>query len=146
MLVKDVMSERKITISPDSLLTTAARKMRNEDIGCLMVEKKGQLQGIVTDRDITCRGLASNQDCSKMHVSDVMTDEVVWCAEEEDVEDALRIMEQMKVRRLPVVAEGGNTVGMLSVGDISTHLSHELSGEVIEAVSTPDDPSEKMAS
>ncbi len=138
MLVKEIMSDRKISVSSDTSLIAAARKMRDNDIGCLLIENDEKLLGIVTDRDITCRGLVSGLDIKDMTVEDVMSRDIIWCAEEEHVEDAVRLMEKNKVRRLPVIAgEDGHLVGVLSLGDMSHHLSHHLFGEVIAAVSSP---------
>lgn len=146
MLVKEVMSSRKISAAPEDSIISAAQKMKENDVGCLLVEKKGQLLGIITDRDITCRGVSTGTDISTQTVDDIMTRKTIWCSQDEDIEDAIRLMEQNKIRRLPVMAAEGKPVGMLSVGDISTHLPHELSGEVIEAVSTPDNPPIAMRS
>jgi len=139
MLVKEIMSDRKISVPSDTSLIAAARKMRDNDIGCLLVENDKNLLGIVTDRDIICRGLVSGLDIKDMTVEDVMSRDVIWCAEEEHVEDAVRLMEKNKVRRLPVMAEGySSPIGVLSLGDISHHLAHHLSGEVVAAVSRPE--------
>lgn len=138
MLVKDIMSPFVKTINENDGLKEAARKMRELDIGCLLVDRGDQLTGIVTDRDITCKGVADDMDIDAMIVSDVMSRELVWCAENEDVEDAIRLMENKQVRRLPVMDDEKNLVGILTLGDVSTQLSHELSGEVIEAVSRPE--------
>lgn len=138
MLVKDIMTKRKVSVSPETSLVNAARKMCDSDIGCLLVEKNENLLGIVTDRDIACRGLTSGLDVQEVTVADIMSRDVVWCAEEEHVEDAVRLMEEHKVRRLPVRGGKGELVGMLSISDISLNLPNQLSGEVIAAISHPE--------
>ena len=90
---------------------------------------------MVTDRDIACRGVANGQDLAKLTARDVMSKGIFYCSDGEDLEDALRIMEQKQVRRLPVIDDRKRMVGMLSIGDIADAASHELSGEVIAAVS-----------
>tara|TARA_R110002096_G_scaffold181342_2_gene358968 strand:- start:23211 stop:23690 length:480 start_codon:yes stop_codon:yes gene_type:complete len=135
MLVKDIMSHFVTTIDEEASLKEAASKMRDHDIGCLLVSRDDNLSGIVTDRDITCKGVADGMDIDAMIVSDVMTRDVIWCAENSDVEDALHIMENNQIRRLPVLDGEKTLVGVLSIGDISTQMPHELSGEVIEAIS-----------
>jgi len=135
MLVKEIMSPFVTTIGACDDLKQAARKMRDLDIGCLLVSQDDRLTGIVTDRDIACKGVADGMDIDAMIVSDVMSTDVIWCTENEGVEDAIRLMEVRQVRRLPVLDDENNLVGILTLGDISTQLSHELSGEVIEAVS-----------
>ncbi|PCI46920.1 MAG: inosine-5-monophosphate dehydrogenase [Alphaproteobacteria bacterium] len=138
MRVKEVMSSTAITIDEDENLKAAARKMRDLDIGCLPVcQANGDLAGIITDRDITCRGVADGLDTDAMIVSDVMSKDLIWCNINEDIEDAIRLMENQQIRRLPVLDVDKKLVGILALGDISTHLPHDLSGEVIEAVSMP---------
>ncbi len=137
MLVKEIMSPTAITIDEDDSLKDAARKMRDLDIGCLLVSLKDHLTGIVTDRDIICKGLADDMDIDTMTVSDVMSGDIIWCRENEDIEDAIRLMENRQIRRLPVLDDESDLVGIVTLGDISTHLPHNLSGEVIEAVSMP---------
>lgn len=138
MLVKEVMSSTAITIDENENLKAAARKMRDMDIGCLPVcQTDGDLTGIVTDRDIICRGVADGLDTDAMIVSDVMSKDLTWCNINEDIEDAIRLMENQQIRRLPVLDGDKKLVGILTLGDISTHLPHDLSGEVIEAVSMP---------
>jgi CBS domain-containing protein len=90
---------------------------------------------MVTDRDIACRGVANGGDCAKLTARDVMSKGIFYCSDTEELEDALRIMEQKQVRRLPVINDKKRMVGMLSLGDIAHAVSHELSGEVTAAVS-----------
>ena len=85
---------------------------------------------MVTDRDIACRAVADGIDCNKLTTRDVMTKGVVYCLDSEDVDDAIRIMEQKQVRRLPVINEKKRLVGMLSLGDISHATSHELTARL----------------
>jgi CBS domain-containing protein len=89
---------------------------------------------MVTDRDIACRAVAAGRDVSKTSARDVMTKGIVYCRDTEDLDDALRIMEQKKLRRLPVIDENKRMVGMLSLGDIAHAATHELTGEVVSAV------------
>lgn len=140
MQVREVMSENVFMVLPDDEIATAARQMREKDVGSLVVMEGGKLKGIVTDRDIICRGFVAGSDSPKLTISDVMSPNVIWCSENEDIEDAIHIMEENKIRRLPVLASDGSTTGIISVGDISSHLSHELAGELIAAVSSPDNP------
>jgi CBS domain-containing protein len=109
--------------------------MRDLDVGSIPVGENDKLIGMVTDRDITCRALANGKDVSKLTARDVMTKGIIYCRDNEELDDALRIMETKKVRRLPVINEQKRMVGMLSFGDISHAASHELSGELMAAVS-----------
>ncbi|MEQ1695793.1 MAG: CBS domain-containing protein [Hyphomicrobiaceae bacterium] len=135
MKIKDAMHKGAEWISSDMPVPEIARKMRDLDVGSLPVGENDRLVGMVTDRDIACRGLANGNDCSKMTARDIMTKGIVFCREAEEVDDALRIMEQKKIRRLPVLNDKKRLVGMLSLGDISHSMSHELTGEVVQAVS-----------
>ena len=135
MKVRDAMHTGAEWVGPDTAVSEVARKMRDLDIGAIPVGENDRLVGMVTDRDIACRAVADGIDCSKLVTRDVMTKGVVYCLDSEDVDDAIRIMEQKQVRRLPVINEKKRLVGMLSLGDISHATSHELSGEVVAAVS-----------
>jgi CBS domain-containing protein len=122
-------------VAPNATLEQVAKKMRDYDVGALPVCEGGKAIGIVTDRDVTIRGLANGKDISKLTAKDVMSKNVVHCRDTEDAEDALRIMEDNQVRRLPVLDEAQKLVGMVSLGDISHALSQDLTGEVTKAVS-----------
>ncbi len=111
-----------------------AEKMQAFDIGAMPVVDNDRLMGMITDRDITCRAVTNGPDLSKVMARDIMTADVTFCTENEDVEDAAHLMEEKKVRRLPVLDDKDQLVGMLTVGDISHAVSHELSGEVITSV------------
>ena len=135
MKVKDMMHKGAELVAPNAKLQVIAKKMRDHDIGAIPVCEDGRPIGMVTDRDIAIRGLADSKDISALEARDVMTRDVIFCRETEDAEDALRIMENNKVRRLPVLDDAEKLVGMVSLGDISHALSRELTGEVTKAVS-----------
>jgi len=86
-------------------------------------------------RDITIRCVVGNETMSSIKAKDVMTSGVIYCRDNEDVEDAVRIMEGKQVRRLPVLNEAMQVVGMVSLGDLSHALPRDLTGEVAKAVS-----------
>lgn len=90
---------------------------------------------IVTDRDIAIRALANGKDVAKLEAKDVMSKDVIFCRDNENAEDAIRIMEDNQVRRLPVLNEAKKLVGMVSLGDVSHSLSQDITGEVTKAVS-----------
>ena len=108
--------------------------MRDKDIGCVPIGDNDRLVGMVTDRDITLRAVAAGGDFNKMTARDVMTKSIIFCRETEELSDAVRIMEQKQVRRLPVINDQKRLVGMLSIGDVS-HKSREMTGEVMAHVS-----------
>lgn len=135
MKVKDMMHKGVECVSPETAIQAVAKRMRELDVGAIPVEVDGKLVGMVTDRDITIRGVADSEDVSKLKAKDVMTSGVVYCRDTEDVEDAIRIMEGKQIRRLPVLDEAMQMVGMVSLGDVSHALSREITGEVTKAVS-----------
>ena len=135
MKVKDAMHKGTEWIGPDTPVPEIAMKMKKLDIGAMPVGENDRLIGMVTDRDITCRAIANGKDCSSLTARDVMTAGMIFCRDTEDLDDALRVMEQKKVRRLPVIDGKKRMVGILSIGDISHVASHELTGEVMAALS-----------
>jgi CBS domain-containing protein len=135
MKVKNAMHKGAEWVAPETPVAQVAKKMRELDVGSLPVGENDRLIGMVTDRDITCRAVANGRDISKLTARDVMTRGIFYCRDSEELDDALRIMESKKIRRLPVIDENKRMVGMLSLGDISHAASHELSGELMAAVS-----------
>ena len=135
MKVKDVMHKGAGWVSPQTSLSQVAQLMKDLDIGALPVGENDRLVGMVTDRDITCRAIAGFQGVSKMTAQNVMSKGIVYCTAEEELEDALRLMESKKIRRLPVIDGKKRMVGMLSIGDVSHAAPRNISGEVITAVS-----------
>ena len=136
MKVKEAMHKGVEWVGPDTPVVELAKMMRKHDIGAIPIGEDDRLIGMVTDRDIVCKGLALDRfDMERATARDVMSRGILYCNETEDLEDALRIMEQKQVRRLPVINDKKRMVGMLSLGDIAHAASHELSGEVTAAVS-----------
>ncbi len=135
MKVKDVMHKDVTWVDPGTPLRTIASKMRDHDIGAVPVGENDRLVGMVTDRDICCRGLADGRDAGTLTARDVMSKPIVYCRSEDEISEAVRLMERKKVRRLPVIDENKRMVGMLSIGDISHRVKQNLSSEVMKAVS-----------
>jgi len=132
MKVKDMMHKGAEYVAPNAKLQVIAKKMRDYDVGAIPVCEDGKTIGMVTD---AVRALANGKDLSKLEAKDVMSKNVIFCRDSEEAEDALRIMEDNKIRRLPVLNEAKKLVGMVSLGDISHALSRDLTGEVTKAVS-----------
>lgn len=135
MKVSEVMHSRVTWVDPNTAVADVAKKMRDEDVGAIPVGENDRLVGMITDRDIACRGVADGGDIKGMKARDVMTKGIVFCRDDEDLDDAVRIMEDKKIRRLPVINGKKRMVGMLSIGDISHAAPRDVSGEVIRAVS-----------
>jgi len=136
MQVRDVMTAGVRVAEPDEKLPHAAKKMRMQDIGALPVVENRKLVGMVTDRDFVTRAIGANKDITTTEVRDIMSDDCFWCTENEDLGDAVRIMEQNKVRRLPVMNDNKDIVGMLSLEDVAVHAPASLTGEVLKAVAS----------
>jgi predicted transcriptional regulator len=139
MKVQDVMHSGVTWVPPDMPVLKIAKKMRDEDIGAVPVGENDKLIGMVKDRDIACRALADGKDIAALTARDVMSKPILYCQADEDVQDAVRIMETKKIRRLPVINAKKRMVGMLALGDISQKMPQSLAGEVIRAVSAHHD-------
>ena len=137
MKVKQAMHAGAQWVEPGTPLLELARLMRDHNIGAIPIGENDRLIGIVTDRDVVCRGLASGLDLAKATARDVMSKGIHYCKETQDVADAALTMEQNKVRRLPVINDGKRLVGVLSVGDISRTGEHSLCGEIVQAATRP---------
>lgn len=135
MLVKELMTDGAEWIGPDTCLKDSAAKMRQMNVGSLPVTERDRLIGMITDRDITCRGVAEGCDPSTTKVRDVMTKDVTYCFDDQDVADAVHLMEEKMIRRLPVLDHDQKMVGMLTVSDLSHGASQQLTSEVMKAVS-----------
>jgi CBS domain-containing protein len=121
MQVGEVMMRGVEVVAPGATLQEAAAKMRALDIGLLPVCDGDRLVGMLTDRDITVRATASGESPQAVTVQEVMTPDVVFCLADDDVELAIRLMEEYQVRRLPVLDDAHRLVGMVSQGYISEH-------------------------
>ena len=134
MKVKDVMHKGVVWVEPKTPISTIARKMRKEDIGAVPVGENDRLVGMVTDRDICCRGVGNAKDPKKLTARDVMTKKIVYCNADQDVKSAIALMKKAKVRRLPVINVRKRMVGILSLGDISSRSTRATSGVALKAV------------
>ncbi len=136
MKVKDVMHKGVEWVSPDTPLTEIARMMQGRDIGCIPIGENDKLVGMVTDRDIVCKGLATkNFDATRAMARDVMTEGIHCCREDDDLTRAVHHMESLQVRRLPVINKSKRMVGMISLGDVGQYASPELLTECVRSVS-----------
>lgn len=134
MKIVDAMHKKADWANADTVVSEIATMMAKDDIGAVPVGKNDKLIGMVTDRDIALRVVAKGKDPAKTKAEEVMTKGIVYCRTNETVEDAIHLMDQKKIRRLPVIDDGKRLVGMLSLGDVSHAVSRELSGELLHAV------------
>lgn len=135
MKVQEAMHKGAEWRSPETPIAELAELMRQEDIGAVPIGENDRLIGMVTDRDLACRGLASGTEVARLTARDVMSDRIIYCTTSEELDDAVRLMENHQIRRLPVLNGKKRMVGMLSLGDVSHAASRELSGELVQAVS-----------
>jgi CBS domain-containing protein len=136
MKVKEAMHKGVDWVSPDTPITELAKLMRQHDVGAIPIGEDDKLIGMVTDRDIVCNGLAQNGfDVRRATARDVMTEGIHCCREDDDLAKAVRHMEMLKVRRLPVINKNKRMIGMLSLGDVSSSASADLLSELAKNVS-----------
>jgi len=119
MNIHDLMTKNVELIDPGTNLRAAAQRMRDEDIGALPVGENDRLVGMVTDRDIVARGVASDRAPSECTVRDVMSEGVYYCFEDEDAQRASDVMAEHKVRRLPVLNREKRLVGIVAMADLA---------------------------
>jgi CBS domain-containing protein len=139
MFVREVMTRHAATVGADETLEAAARKMKELGVGALPVLDRGQLAGIVTDRDMAVRSVAAGADPRRTQVREAMTSQIVACREDDEVEEAARRMEERAVRRLMVLDREGDLSGMLSVEDLAG-ASVALAAEVLRHSRDPELP------
>jgi CBS domain-containing protein len=135
MKVKDVMHRGVTWVEPGTSVREVARMMRDCDIGSVPVGENDRLVGIVTDRDIICRGVAADGDITLLTANDVMSKPIIYCGADDELDSAIRIMEKNRIRRLPVVDKDKRLTGMLALGDISEIGGQDMAGEVMRSVS-----------
>jgi CBS domain-containing protein len=135
--VHEIMTARPRAVTPDTPVSEAAQLMEEEDVGSLPVLDGEELVGMVTDRDIVIRAVAKGKDPRGMPVRDVATREVVTVNADDSLGDALDLMAAHQVRRLPVVSEDRQLVGVLSQADAAIHAKEKQVGEMLEDISRP---------
>ena len=133
--VRELMTADPEHLSADDTLVTAAQLMRDADVGSLPIcDAEGQVTGIVTDRDIVVKCIADGGDPSTATVGSIASEMVYTVGPDDQIENALTVMEDHQVRRLPIV-ENGKLVGMLAQADVARNMSEPRVGEVVEEIS-----------
>jgi CBS domain-containing protein len=133
MMVKEIMSHKLESVLPTASLREAAQKMRDLNLGSLPVSDDGKLIGMITDRDIACRGVADGFDPASTTVREIMSRDISFCFSDDSVTDAVRQMEERHIRRLAVLNRNKTVAGFLSVEDVAQY-SRQLAGEVLDTV------------
>jgi CBS domain-containing protein len=132
--ISEVMTRDVRATEPSATIADAAKTMASEDIGPIPVVEGGRIVGIVTDRDIVVRVIAAGKDPNSTTVGEIASSDVVTVAPDDDIDDALTMMAQNQVRRLPVV-EGDRLVGIVAQADVARLGKDEKTGEVVEEIS-----------
>ncbi len=139
MKCSEVMTKDPRCCLPTDSVFDAAQLMKSEDVGPIPIVNDKQtkkLEGIVTDRDIALKVVAAGLDPKTTRIAEVMSVDVVTCSANDDAEEALDLMEDHQVRRIPIVAEGNRLVGIISQADVATRLDEpEKTAEVVEEIS-----------
>ncbi len=139
--VTDVMTRDVRVVQPSETVQRAAQLMDELNVGVIPVCEGRKLVGVLTDRDITVRGVAAGKDAATTPVSEVMSGSVRWCYEDQPLEDVLDEMRDTQIRRMPVVDRAQQIVGIVSLGDMADRGSDEASvGEALKDISTPAAP------
>jgi len=122
--VQDVLAVKGTmvhTIEPSATVLAATQKMNAHKLGALMVMQDGQVAGIFTERDVLRRVVAEQRDPSSCTVGEVMTTDVICCQPEDDLDEISSLMQQKRVRHVPVCDRNGRVMGIVSIGDVNAY-------------------------
>jgi CBS domain-containing protein len=133
--IKDIMTSNPCTIDAEKSVAYAAKMMRDEDVGLAPIVEGDKLIGMLTDRDIAVRVVAEGRDPNQVKVAEVASKQVVTIDPQQDLDEALRIMAKHQVRRLPVVEEDGQLVGVVAQADIAREGDDKKTGKLVEEIS-----------
>jgi CBS domain-containing protein len=117
--LRDLMTSEPVVLDADATVADAARAMKDNDVGDVLVERDGRLCGIVTDRDLVIRCLAENpEQAASQALGEICSEEIHSLSPDAEVGEAIRLMQDRAIRRIPVV-EDGSAVGIVSLGDLA---------------------------
>jgi CBS domain-containing protein len=133
--ISELMTENPRTVRADQTVVEAAQIMRDDDVGLVPIIDGDRLVGTVTDRDITVRVVAHERDPRSTTAREVASTDVVTVDPQQELDEALRLMAQHQVRRLPVVEEDGRLVGIVAQADVARHGDDRQTGQVVEQIS-----------
>ena len=135
--LRDVMTTGVETVAPGDTIRFAAEKMDALDVGSLPVCDGERLVGVVTDRDLAVRAVANGRDPNRTAVVEAMTPELVYALEEQGIDDAVELMREHEIRRLPIVDDRRRLVGIVALADLATRSGATMASEALEGVSKP---------
>jgi CBS domain-containing protein len=136
MKVSEAMTRDVRVASPEETLQKAAQTMASLDAGVLPVGENDRLVGMITDRDIAIRGIAKGKG-PKAKVRDVMTEDVKYCFDDQEIEEVTRNMADIQVRRLPVLNRDKHLIGILSLGDVAINHDGQGADDALRGISQP---------
>ena len=122
MQVKDVMTRKVVSVSSDDTAAIAAKVMKEKNVGTLMVIDGQEVKGLITDRAIVTRVVGEDKDPRDVPIRSIMTRDIITCSEDKDIMDAARTLGENKIRRMPVVNDHHELVGIISISDIALHV------------------------
>ena len=139
MTCGEIMTRSVVCCVPEDTIEHAATLMKSEGVGPVPViesHASRRLIGIVTDRDLVVKGIAEGRDTKSTKIKEIMTDHPIACFEKDDVDDAINLMSDYKVRRIPVVDDSNHILGIIAQADIATRLGKtKKTGDVVEDIS-----------
>ena len=139
--LREVMTRNVKTIPPTAVVHEAANLMKTLDVGAIPVCNGQQLEGMVTDRDIVLRVVAENRDPKTTKVQEAMTPKTVYGYEDQDIEEAARMMQEAQIRRLPIINREKQLVGIVSLGDLAVKPdAPDIGGKTLKEVSKSEQP------
>ena len=133
--IRDVMTSNPTGIESSSPVAEAAQLMKAQDIGSVPILESGRLVGMLTDRDIVVRVVAEGKDPQSTTAGDIASRDVITIDPQQELDEALRLMAQHQVRRLPVVEEDGRLVGILAQADVASEGDDTSTGQMVEQIS-----------
>jgi len=133
--IRELMTVKPRTVKTGDSVVDAAKLMKGEDAGIAPIVDGDRLVGVITDRDIAIRVVAEGRDPRSTKVEEIASENLVTVDPQQDLDEALRLMAQHQVRRLPVVEEDGKLVGIVAQADVARHADADRTGEVVEQIS-----------
>ena len=133
--IRELMTANPCSIDADKSVSYAAKMMKDEDVGLAPIVEGDKLVGTVTDRDIAIRVVAEGKDPESTTVREIASTQLVTIDPQQSLDEALRLMAQHQVRRLPVVEEDGRLVGVVAQADVAREGEDSKTGQVVEEIS-----------
>jgi CBS domain-containing protein len=133
MTVREIMTTNVECVAPDTGVSELASKMKTLDVGFIPVCENDRLVGTVTDRDIVIRGIAAGKDIRTSKARDIMTKDIFWCFEDQEIKDVAKQMSEKEVRRMLILSQDKRLVGVVSIGDISK-VEEKESGKTLKGI------------